>query len=47
MRRKDEKKQKQRQNQKPELSKHDLRELMGQFDQTLERRHGALRRKGL
>ncbi|MFT8362926.1 MAG: hypothetical protein ABF608_07055 [Sporolactobacillus sp.] len=34
------------QKRKPNMSKHELRELMGQFDQMLERRHGALRRKG-
>ncbi|WP_160168699.1 hypothetical protein [Sporolactobacillus terrae] len=37
---------KKRVNRKPDISKHELREMMGQFDQTLERRHGALRRKG-
>ncbi|EST12225.1 hypothetical protein [Sporolactobacillus laevolacticus] len=31
---------------KPDLSKHELRKMMGEFDQVLERRHGALRRKG-
>lgn len=31
---------------KPNISKHELREMMGEFDQVLERRHGAFRRKG-
>ncbi|UAK17571.1 hypothetical protein [Sporolactobacillus terrae] len=31
---------------KPDISKHELREMMGEFDQVLERHHGVLRRKG-
>ncbi|WP_193437420.1 hypothetical protein [Sporolactobacillus pectinivorans] len=31
---------------KPLISKRDLEELMGMHEQVLERRHGALRRKG-
>jgi len=31
---------------KPDISKQELREMMGEFDQVFERRHGAYRRKG-
>jgi hypothetical protein len=37
---------KKRMKRKPDISKHELREMTGEFDQVLERRHGAFRRKG-
>ncbi|MCO7128321.1 hypothetical protein NIE88_21575 [Sporolactobacillus shoreicorticis] len=40
------KKQKKRIKWKPDISKREWREMMGQFEQVLERRHGAFRRKG-
>ncbi|WP_332238896.1 hypothetical protein [Sporolactobacillus sp. KGMB 08714] len=43
---KERKKSRKRKKRNQDISKYEWRALMGEFDQTLERHHGAFRRKG-